>query len=72
MKRLVRYLKPLDDDIARAAAAQHSQLSTLDEQRRAQLAQIDQLKGQLAAMGVTDEQFEAARKKGGSSLCSVM
>ena len=72
LSELVRYLKPYDDHNQHAAHQHAAALAQLDEVRRGQVAQVEEMKRQLAALGVTSEQVEEAAKRHGSSLCAVM
>ena len=75
LKELVRFLKPIEDDMLQRGEAQQMQLAALHEQRRQQLEQLEQLRRQLASLGVSDaEMAEAAGAKGGggSRACAIM
>ena len=72
LKELVRYLQPIEQQVEQQTANVAQHVDGLEQQRQAQLAQIEQLRRELASMGVSDEEMTEAARKEGSSLCTIM
>ena len=74
LKELMRFLRPVEEQNEAEAREQTAALSELEQQHNAMQAQLDGVRRELAALGVSEAEIaeHVSRAKKGSAMCSVM